>query len=117
MENKSIEQRIKEIIQIRSFNTLTPSNAEKDVYLAKIGFTSYWGLMAAIEDLLKISLHALYNDGSENCGLIKNPSAHIVSVLEIVIQLLPDREIEVLDELFKLSLQLSKDETSNSNVE
>lgn len=50
-----------------------------------------------MRDLLRIALHTLYSDGLEDSGQIEDPTVHLVSVLEIAVQLLPCSKAEVLD--------------------
>jgi hypothetical protein len=111
-DNNTVKSFIEEITTTRSFATLTPHNYEKNIYNAQITFSSYVELLLTVRDLLKISLHTLYNDELENSGRIKDPSFHVVSVLEIAVQLLPCCEAEALDECHKLFLALVKEKNN-----
>jgi len=71
-------------------------------------FTSYTELLFTIRDLLKISLHTLYNDDLENSGQIADPSFHLQRLLEIIVQLIPYSEGEILDECHQLHLRLKE---------
>ncbi|KGO85991.1 hypothetical protein Q765_13080 [Flavobacterium rivuli WB 3.3-2 = DSM 21788] len=71
-------------------------------------FSSYTELLFTIRDLLKISLHTLYNDDLENSGQIADPSFHLQRLLEITIQLIPHSEGEILDECHQLHLKLKE---------
>lgn len=86
-----------------------PNNRKDDVYDAKVSFNGYADLLYKIQDLLKVSLHTLYNGGPENSGNIKNPGHHLISVLEIAIQLLPASEAEALDICHELFLQTAQE--------
>lgn len=88
-DNEDVKDFIEEITAARFFRTLTTDKREKGVYHAQLSFSSYVELVFTLRDLLKISLHTLYNDGLENSGQIANPSFHIASLLEIAIQLCP----------------------------
>jgi hypothetical protein len=71
-------------------------------------FSNYTELLFTIRDLLKISLHTLYNDDLENSGQIADPSFHLQRLLEITVQLIPHSEGEILDECHQLHLRLKE---------
>lgn len=68
-------------------------------YICNLEFSSYFDLFVVIEDLIEISLHTLYNNDSENSGFVRNPSYHLVSVLELIKKLLPGDTGQTLKEL------------------
>ncbi|TRW25978.1 hypothetical protein FMM05_07080 [Flavobacterium zepuense] len=80
-------------------------------------FTNYTELLFTIRDLLKISLHTLYNDDLENSGQIADPSFHLQRLLEITVQLIPHGEGEILDECHQLHLRLKEQDTANTTNE
>jgi hypothetical protein len=97
-KTESATNRIKEISEAY-LTKLKPDKHKEGIYNTKISFDDYFKLFTTIEDLVQISLHTLYNDGSEKSGIIKDPSQHLISVLEIIAQLLPIDEAEALDGL------------------
>lgn len=68
-------------------------------YICNLEFSSYFDLFVVIEDLIEISLHTLYNNDSENSGFVRNPTYHLVSVLELIKKLLPGDTGQTLKEL------------------
>lgn len=68
-------------------------------YICNLEFSSYFDLFVVIEDLIEISLHTLYNNDSENSGFVRNPSYHLVSILELIKKLLPGDTGQTLTEL------------------
>jgi len=80
-------------------------------FTCKLRFKDYFYLFVVIEDLIEISLHTLYNEESENSGHVKHPSRHLVSVLELVKQLLPGDTGQTLTELNEY-LNAKKEELS-----
>lgn len=68
-------------------------------YICNLEFSSYFDLFVVIEDLIEISLHTLYNNDSENSGFVRNPTYHLVSVLELIKKLLPGVTGQTLTEL------------------
>lgn len=72
---------------------------DRDSYICNLHFDHYFDLFVVIEDLIEISLHTLYNSESENSGFVRHPTRHLVSVLELVKQLLPGDTGQTLQEL------------------
>lgn len=105
-----------ELKRCNFFSTLKPSQ-KQETYNASVAFDSYSDLMFTVRDLLKISVHTLQNNGTENSGQIKNPAGHLIGVLEVAIQLMPCSEGEGLDKLHQLYLELQcrKDQENTKN--
>jgi hypothetical protein len=72
---------------------------DRDSYICNLHFDHYFDLFVVIEDLIEISLHTLYNSESENSGFVRHPTRHLVSVLQLVKQLLPGDTGQTLQEL------------------
>jgi len=72
---------------------------DRDGYICNLHFDHYFDLFVVIEDLIEISLHTLYNSESENSGFVRHPTRHLVSVLQLVKQLLPGDTGQTLKEL------------------
>ena len=72
---------------------------DRDSYICNLHFDHYFDLFVVIEDLIEISLHTLYNSESENSGFVRHPTRHLVSVLQLVKQLLPGDTGQTLKEL------------------
>ncbi|WP_417354177.1 hypothetical protein [Flavobacterium sp.] len=68
-------------------------------YECKLRYSNYFDVFIVIEDLIEISLHTLYNSESENSGFVRHPTRHLVSVLELIKQLLPGDTGQTLKEL------------------
>ncbi|MFD2938513.1 hypothetical protein [Flavobacterium notoginsengisoli] len=100
---------IEEITTYAYFTTLKPNNKKDNQFNANITFGRYSDLLGSIKDLLKICLHTLYNSESQNSGQIKNPTVHMISVLEMAVQLIPSTEGEALDAVHAYVLESDKD--------
>lgn len=72
---------------------------DRDSYICNLHFDHYFDLFVVIEDLIEISLHTLYNSKSENSGFVRHPTRNLVSVLQLVKQLLPGDTGQTLQEL------------------
>jgi hypothetical protein len=96
-------------LRTTTFFMLSDKSQSEDAAGMHLKFTSYTEMLFTIRDLLKISLHTLYNDDHENSGQIANPSFHLQRLLEITLQLIPHSEGEILDECHQLHLKLKKE--------
>jgi hypothetical protein len=93
-------------LSVRYFNTLKPVTDKTDMYTAKIRVLNYCELAYVISNMLKLCILALDQEAPEISKTVKNQSVNVGIVLEIVAQLLPLDEIELLDEMHQI---LSKD--------
>lgn len=105
---------IEEITTTAYFTTLKPDNKMDYLFNAKITFERYSDLLGSIKDLLKICLHTLYNNGTQNSGQIIDPTIHLVSILEMAVQLIPCTEGEALDAMHKYVLEFDKDKEAGN---
>lgn len=90
---------------------------DKQNYTCSLHFDNYFDLFVVIEDLIEISLHTLYNSESENSGFVRHPARHLVSVLELVKQLLPGDTGQTLTELNDYLNSKREPETLNEKNE
>jgi hypothetical protein len=90
---------------------------DPDGVTCKLQFKDYFYLFVVIEDLIEISLHTLYNAESENSGHVKHPTRHLVSVLELIKQLLPGDTGQTLAELNEYLNQKREEENLKQNNE
>jgi len=114
-QKECIDDFIKELSDGWVFRTLVPQQQREGISYAKIRFERYSELLYSVRDLLQIALHTLYNDGLENSGRIEDPTAHLVSVLEIAVQLLPCSEGEGLDKMHALFQKIANDTEVKDN--
>ncbi|MFV8346873.1 hypothetical protein [Flavobacterium sp. ZB4P13] len=106
-EIKKVENNRK--LSVRYFNTLKPVTDKTDMYTAEIRVLNYCELGYVIYNMLKLCILALDQEAPEISETIKNPSINVASVLEIVAQLLPLDEIELLDEMHQMLSTDSQD--------
>lgn len=86
------------------FRTLTETDGKENVYKVNIEFTSYVELMSLISDLLKLCITEGHFEAEGASPYIKeNPN--ISGILELVLQLIPMYEAELLDEIRPLLSQ------------
>lgn len=88
---------------VRYFKTLEPVEAKEHIHAAEIRVSSYSELLYIASNMLKLCILALRDDAEpEITHTVKNPSINVVAVLEIVAQLIPVEEIELLDVIHEL---------------
>lgn len=90
------------------FPALKSSGNKGESFTATLKFDNYMDLMFTIRDIMKVSLHTLYNDGAENSGEVDHPTRTLKKLLEIALQLMPIDEFEVLDSCHELYLKLEE---------
>jgi len=112
--NPNVKKFADDLTRTAYFRTLRPHNWKPDIFQAKLDFYNYSNLGYKISNLMKIAMHTLYNDDSQNSGEIREPSIHVVSLLEIIDQLLPLTEFEMLDGCHELYLTLKAEKEARN---
>ena len=90
--------------KIKYFTKLKPDNKNSNLFKTELKIASYNELNLLVSDLLKVSIAALKSDVPDSSASVSG--INVLLLLEIALQLLPDAEIEILDELHKLHLKL-----------
>ncbi|UJH89676.1 hypothetical protein LZ575_11345 [Antarcticibacterium sp. 1MA-6-2] len=93
------------------FRTLREDEERERSYRAQIEFTSYVELISTISDLLKLCITEACYDAEGASPYIKRP-LNIQGVLELILQLLPVDEAELLDEIRPFLKQKEKNSTT-----
>lgn len=95
------------------FNALKPYPKRQGLYIAELFFNNYNDLTLTIMDIIKVSISALYAL-EENEGDRKFASSFaIAEVLGLALKLMPMEESLMLDQCYKLHLQLKLKEEEN----
>lgn len=90
------------------FKTLKPVTHKTTMYAAEIRVLNYCELAYVLSNMLKLCILALDQEAPEISETVKNPSINVAVVLEIVAQLLPLGEIELLDEMHQIFINDSE---------
>ena len=98
-ESKNPESDISLTKQLEKIGLPIYMMTDTEGYECKLRYSNYFDVFIVIEDLIEISLHTLYNSESENSGFVSHPTRHLVSVLELIKQLLPGDTGQTLKEL------------------
>jgi len=107
METKHKEQ-IVEFLQsmyaAKKFKKLKPHNSSGNSFDVTLKVSGYNQLNLMVSDLLKASILLLHHDAPSLPSHTVNTDINVMTLLEIALQLLPEEEMELLDELRKLQL-------------
>jgi len=106
MQNK---ERAEEILELMSktnyFNKLKPQNKIGNSFTIPLQVSSYNEMNMMVSDLLKASIILLNPEAKSLSSFTNNSDVNVMTLLEIALQLLPEEEMELLDDLHKLSLK------------
>ncbi|PIF32799.1 hypothetical protein CLU81_3356 [Flavobacterium sp. 9] len=97
IETKNLE-RLKKLSALY-LNTLKPSNDESETYTVQIKLSNYSELGCLITEILKLCIVALDHDAHKTSETIKTSPINIALVLEMVLEMFPTNEFDVLDEI------------------
>jgi hypothetical protein len=80
-------------------NTLKEPNDKTEFYTAEIKLLNYYELGCIITNMLKLCILALDHEAPKISETVKSPSINVALILEVVIQLFPVDEFELLSEI------------------
>jgi hypothetical protein len=89
--------------KVEYFTKLKPENSIDDSFSVTLKVSCYNELNLMVSDLLKASILILKTENLSN--LTTNADINVMTLLEIALQLLPEEEMELLDDLHKIHLK------------
>lgn len=92
--------------RINKFTKLKPENSNDNSLSVTLKVSCYNELNLMVSDLLKASIILLNDDARNLSNTITVSDINVMTLLEIALQLLPEDEMEILDDLHKLHLQV-----------
>jgi hypothetical protein len=102
---------------VRHFKTLEPVAAKEHIHTAEIRVSSYSELVYIASNMLKLCIFALREDDEPQIThTVKNPLINVVAILEVVAQLIPLEEIELLDVIHELLIDDPNNPCKLNNV-
>ncbi|SCY25195.1 hypothetical protein SAMN02927916_1617 [Flavobacterium anhuiense] len=105
MQNKERAEELLELISKGSyFSKLKPEPKETNSFSIPLKVSSYNELNLMVSDLLKASIILLNPDANGLSSFTKDNNVNVMTLLEIALQLLPEDEMELLDEVCKIQL-------------
>ena len=103
---EQITEFLESMNRINKFTKLKPENSNDNSLNVTLRVSCYNELNLMVSDLLKASI-ILLNDDARNLSKTTTASdINVMTLLEIALQLLPEDEMELLDDLHKLHLQV-----------
>lgn len=102
------EDKISELLELinkgKSFTKLKLEHKEDTSFTIPLKVCSYNELNLMVSDLLKASIVLMNKEARSLAVFHKETDINVLTFLEIALQLLPDQEMELLDDLHKLHL-------------
>jgi len=86
----------------RNLSTLKPSNDNTGSYAAQIKLSNYSELGCVIAEILKLCIVALDYDAHKASNTIKTSPINVALILEMVLEMFPTDEMEILDEIYQM---------------
>lgn len=87
------------------FTKLKPENKTGNAFTIPLKVSSYNELNLMVSDLLKASIILLNPDANGLSSFTKDNNVNVMTLLEIALQLSPEDEMELLDEVYKVGVQ------------
>lgn len=103
---EKISEFLESMKRLNKFNKLKPENKSCNSLNVTLKVSGYNQLNLMVSDLLKASILLLHHDAPSLPSHTVNTDINVMTLLEIALQLLPEEEMELLDELHKLHLQI-----------
>ncbi len=105
-QNKERAEELLELINKgRYFSKLKPVPKETNSFTIQLKVSSYNEVNLMVSDLLKASIILLNPDANGLSSFTKDNNVNVMTLLEIALQLLPEDEMELLDDLCKFNLE------------
>lgn len=90
--------------RVNYFPKLSSDQEKEGSFIVQLKVSGYNELSIMIADLLKVSILALECDPPYVSELIHKPEINVLGLLELILQLMPQREFELFDELHSFYL-------------
>ncbi|PBJ12206.1 hypothetical protein [Flavobacterium sp. ACN6] len=107
-----VEDRIEGLLELikrgKYFTKLKQQNKMGNTFIIPLQISSYNELNMMVSDLLKASIILLNPDAKGLSSFTNNSDINVMTLIEIALQLLPEDEMELLDDLCKLSINFKE---------
>ena len=106
MQNKERAEGLLELMNKRNYFTkLKQEHKEDTSFTIPLKVCSYNELNLMVSDLLKASIVLMNKEARSLAVFHKDTDINVLTLLEIALQLLPEEEMELLDDLRKVHLE------------
>lgn len=102
---KQVTEFLESMNRINKFKKLKQENNNNNSFNVNLKVSGYNELNLMVSSLLKASIILLNDDArSQACFPFNEADYNVMTLLEIALQLLPEDEMEILDDLHKICL-------------
>ena len=105
---KQVTEFLESMKRINKFNKLNSENRSDNSFSVTLKVSGYNELNLLVSDLLKSSIVLMNKEARSLANFESDTDINVVTLLEIALQLLPDQEMELLDDLHKICLSDAK---------
>lgn len=105
MQNKERAEELLELMNKRNYFTKLKLEHKDKSFIIPLKVSSYNELNLIVSDLLKASIVLMNKEARSLAVFHKDTDINVLTLLEIALQLLPEEEMELLDDLHKVYLQ------------
>ncbi|UTN06553.1 hypothetical protein L0669_11730 [Flavobacterium bizetiae] len=102
---KQLTEFLESMKRINKFDKLKSENRSDNSFSVTLKVSGYNELNLMISDLLKASIVLMNKEARSLAVFESDTDINVVTLLEIALQLLPDQEMELLDDLHKICLE------------
>ncbi|MCA1919047.1 MAG: hypothetical protein LDL38_06580 [Flavobacterium piscis] len=102
---KQIAEFLESMNRINKFDKLKSENNIDNSFSVTLKVSGYNELNLMVSDLLKASIVLMNKEARSLAVFESDTDINVVTLLEIALQLLPDQEMELLDDLHKICLE------------
>ncbi|KFF06109.1 hypothetical protein [Flavobacterium reichenbachii] len=106
IQNKEQAENLVQLMsKVNYFTKLKTEHTIGNSFSVSLKVSSYYELNRMVSDLLTASITLLHPDAKSLSGFTKDNAINVMTLLEIALQLLPEEEMELLDDLHKVYLK------------
>ncbi|QDW20643.1 hypothetical protein [Flavobacterium sp. KBS0721] len=102
---KQVKEFLESMNRINKFDKLKSENRSDNSFSVTVKVSGYNELNLMVSDLLKSSIVLMNKEARSLAVFESDTDINVVTLLEIALQLLPDQEMELLDDLHKICLE------------
>ncbi|CAA9197384.1 hypothetical protein FLA105534_01592 [Flavobacterium bizetiae] len=104
-DRKQVREFLESINRMNKFTTLKLEDNNDNSFSVPLKVSGYNELNLIVSDLLKASIVLMNKEARSLANFESDTDINVVTLLEIALQLLPDQEMELLDDLHKICLE------------
>lgn len=102
---KQVTEFLESMNRINKFKKLKSGNNTDNSFSVSLKVSGYNELNLMVSDLLKASILLLNDDARNLSSVVSVSDINVMTLLEIALQLLPEDEMELLDDLHQVYLE------------